>query len=101
MRLETRALALDWTERRLVADRTPGGRAGAAKASMIKLLVSELSQDIAELSLEALGARAGVDQHLALGLHPARSGVGPTYALLPAATYLNSRAAIWKTAVSP
>jgi alkylation response protein AidB-like acyl-CoA dehydrogenase len=97
-----------------MADRTVGGRAGEAKASMIKLLASELSQDIAELSLEALGARAGADQHKALGLHPARPGVGPTYALLPAAAYLNSRAAtifggsseiqksiIWKTAVRP
>jgi acyl-CoA dehydrogenase len=112
MGLEARAIALDWTERRLMANRTVGGRAGEAKASMIKLLASELSQDIAELSLEALGPRAGIDQHHALGLNPTRTRVGPLHALLPAAAYLNSRAAtifggsseiqkniIWKTAV--
>jgi alkylation response protein AidB-like acyl-CoA dehydrogenase len=60
---------------------------------MIKLLVTELNQDIAEITLEALGNRAPIDQHRALGMSPAEAGAGPPHALLPAAVYLNSRAA--------
>jgi acyl-CoA dehydrogenase len=92
MRLESRILAIDWTERRLVAARPVGGRAGEANASMMKLLVSELTQDIAELTLEALGNRAAIDQHRALGMHPMEPGSGGQHTLLPAATYLNARA---------
>ena len=93
MRLETRVLALDWMERRFVAARRVEAGAGDHRASMLKLLVSEVSQDVAELSLEALGVRAGIDQHRSLGTRPQSPGYGPPHALLPAAVYLNSRAA--------
>lgn len=93
IRLETRVLALDWMERRFVASRSAGGLGGGDRASMLKLLVTELDQDLAELSLEALGTRAGIDQHRALGASPLERGHGPPHSLLPAAIYLNSRAA--------
>jgi acyl-CoA dehydrogenase len=93
MRLETRVLALDWMERRFVSAQRVDGGVGADRASLFKLLVSEASQDLAELNLEALGVRSGIDQHRALGINPTEAGHGPAHALLPAAIYLNSRAA--------
>ena len=92
MQIEARVMAIDWTERLMVAARGTGDRAGAANASMMKLLASEVSQDIAELSLEALGVCAAVDQQEALGSRPTRPGWGLPHTLLPAAAYLNGRA---------
>jgi acyl-CoA dehydrogenase len=93
IRLETRVLALDWMERRFVASRRTDGPVGGDRASLLKLLVTEVDQDLAELSLEALGVRAGIDQHQALGTQPLEPAQGLPHALLPAAIYLNSRAA--------
>jgi acyl-CoA dehydrogenase len=93
MRLETRVLALDWMERRFVSAQRGDGGVGADRASLFKLLVTEVSQDLAELNLEALGVRSGIDQHRALGIDPVEPGHGPAHTLLPAAIYLNSRAA--------
>ena len=93
MQLETQVMAIDWTERRQVAGRRTGQTSGNATASMLKLIVSEATQKLAELTVEALGPRAAVDQRHALGMLANESGVGPDYALTPTAKYLNSRAA--------
>jgi alkylation response protein AidB-like acyl-CoA dehydrogenase len=93
MELETEVRAIDWTERRQIASRAAGEVAANSTASMLKLIVSETTQAIAQLSSEALGLRAGVDQRNALGMFANTAPIGPSHALTPTARYLNSRAA--------
>lgn len=91
--LETEVLAIEWTELRGIAGRTAGEAAGDANASMLKLIVSEATQKISELTVEALGQRGAVDQRDALGMFANGAGIGAPYALTPTARYLNARAA--------
>ena len=93
MELETEVRAIDWTERRQIASRAAGEVAVNSTASMLKLIVSEATQAIAQLSSEALGLRAGVDQRGALGMFANKAPIGADHALTPTARYLNSRAA--------
>ncbi|PZN95844.1 MAG: acyl-CoA dehydrogenase [Alphaproteobacteria bacterium] len=93
MRLEAEVLAIDWTERRNIAGRAVGERSGDATASMLKLIVSEATQKLTELTVEALGTRAGANQRHALGMSANAAVVGPDHALTPMARYLNARAA--------
>jgi alkylation response protein AidB-like acyl-CoA dehydrogenase len=60
---------------------------------MLKLIVSEATQAINQLSSEALGTRAAADQRHALGMHAKEAPIGAAHALTPTARYLNSRAA--------
>ncbi|WP_454884146.1 acyl-CoA dehydrogenase family protein [Sphingomonas oryzagri] len=92
-RLETEVLAIEWTELRGIAGRTAGEATGDANASMLKLIVSEATQKISELAVEALGQRGAVDQRDALGMFANGVGIGASYALTPTARYLNARAA--------
>ena len=91
--LETEVMAVDWTERRQAAKRSNGGSAGNTTASMLKLIVSETSQRISELSVEALGPHGWADQRGALGVGANEPVIGPDHALAPTARYLNARAA--------
>ncbi len=93
MDLETEVLAIDWTERRQIASRATGEIAANATASMLKLIVSEATQAINQVSSEALGLRAAADQRHALGMHANEAPIGGDQALMPTARYLNSRAA--------
>jgi alkylation response protein AidB-like acyl-CoA dehydrogenase len=90
--LEIQLMAADWTDRRLSSGHAVGESVGAAAASMKKLMGSERGQDVAELSVEALGLYATPDQRPALGVGANEPPVGPDYAALPAARYLNGRA---------
>ena len=93
MRLEAEVMAIDWTERRSIAGRAIGERSGDATASTLKLIVSEANQKLTELTLEALGTRAGTNQRHALGMAANDTVIGPDHALTPMARYLNARAA--------
>ncbi|WP_137787322.1 acyl-CoA dehydrogenase family protein [Sphingomonas sp. 3P27F8] len=93
MRLETEILAIDWTERRQIASRGTGEITSNVTASILKLTVSEAIQRLAQLTSEALGPYAAVDQRHALGMGANEDVVGPAYALTPTARYLNTRAA--------
>lgn len=93
MRLETQVMAIDWTERRQVAAMRTGQSVGNATASLLKLSVSETTQKLAELTIEALGPRAQADQRQALTMLANESVIGPDYALTLTARYLNTRAA--------
>jgi alkylation response protein AidB-like acyl-CoA dehydrogenase len=93
MELETEVLAIDWTERRQIASRAAGAVAANSTASMLKLIVSEATQSLNQLSSEALGTRAAADQRHALGMHANEAPIGAAHGLTPTARYLNSRAA--------
>lgn len=93
MRLETEVMAIDWTERRLIASLGTGQATNNAMASILKLSVSEMYQKLAQLTSEALGDHAMADQRHALGLHANEAPVGADHALAPTARYLNTRAA--------
>jgi len=84
--------ALDWTERRLSTGRAVGESVGNAAASMKKLGASEMGQKGEELMLEALGLYAAPDQRASLGVGANEPPVGPEYAAVPTARYLNGRA---------
>jgi acyl-CoA dehydrogenase len=85
--------ALDVAERQTAAALMAGRRVGDTTASQLKIAVSTLLQRITELGMGALGAYAAADQRDALGLGANSPPVGPDYALVPTAKYLNSRAA--------
>lgn len=92
MQLETEIMAIDWTERRQIASRGAGEAASNVMASILKLTVSEAGQKLNQLTSEALGPYAMVDQRHALGMGANEDVAGPSYALTPTARYLNSRA---------
>ncbi|HKP78976.1 MAG TPA: acyl-CoA dehydrogenase family protein [Phenylobacterium sp.] len=91
--LEIQVMALDWTERRLDAQRQTGGGIGNAAASLKKLCGSELAQRIEELTMRALGPYAAPDQNACLGSGANQMQIGPAYAAVPTARFLNGRAA--------
>lgn len=91
--LELEVMALDWTERRLGAQRSSGESVGNTAASMKKLRASELGQKIEELTMRALGHYAAPDQQAALGSGANEPPIGPDHAMTPTARYLNGRAA--------
>lgn len=92
MQLETEILAVEWTERRQIASRGAGEAGSNVTASILKLTVSEATQKLAQLTSEALGPYAMVDQRRALGMGANEDVVGPAYALTATARYLNTRA---------
>lgn len=92
MQLETEILAIDWTERRQIASRGAGEAGSNVTASILKLTVSEATQKLAQLTSEALGPYAMVDQRHALGMGANEDVVGPSHALTATARYLNTRA---------
>ncbi|MCF8709845.1 acyl-CoA dehydrogenase family protein [Rhizorhapis sp. SPR117] len=92
-KLETEILAVDWTERRTVTSQAAGSAVGDKMASILKLAVSEATQELSELLMEALGPVAWADQCNALGVGANADGIGPDYAIVPTASYLNARAA--------
>ena len=85
--------ALDVAERQTAAALMAGRKPGDETASRLKLTVSTLLQRITELGMGALGPYAAADQRHALGIGANAPPVGPDYALVPTAKYLNSRAA--------
>lgn len=91
--LDGEVMALEWTERRQAAARAAGAPAGNATASMLKLIVSETTQRIGELTLEVQGAYAAADQRPALAAGANEPGIGPPAALTTTVRYLNGRAA--------
>jgi alkylation response protein AidB-like acyl-CoA dehydrogenase len=93
MMLETEIMAIDWTERRQIASYQAGEITNDALASILKLVVSEATQKLAQLASEALGPYAAADQRHALGMMTNEAVIGAPYALTPTARYLNTRAA--------
>ena len=91
--LDVELQALDVAERQTAAALMAGRRVGDATASQLKMAVSTLLQRITELGMGALGPYGAADQRAALGLGANAAPVGPGYALVPTAKYLNSRAA--------
>jgi len=91
-KVEVDVLALDWLERRMAADLWVSEGLIAAAPSIKKLMASELSQQIAELAMEALGVYGAADQRTALGLGASEPPIGPDYAAVATARYLNGRA---------
>ena len=91
-KLEIQVMAVDWTERRLNAQRQAGESIGNAAASLKKLSASELSQKIEDLTMRALGIYALPDQRASLGSGANEPPVGPEYAATPTARFLNGRA---------
>lgn len=91
-RLEIELIAADWLERRLNSGRAIGESVGNSAASMKKLMASELGQQLAELTMEALGNYAAPDQRASLGMGANEPPIGPEYAVTPTARFLNGRA---------
>lgn len=89
---EVEIFAIDAMERVALAQSQAGASVGNAVASTKKLLASTVSQELARLTMSALGRTAWVDQDLfASGDHGAGS-YGPDHAFTPTAVYLNGRA---------
>lgn len=88
--LEVELIAVDFTERRVIASMTVGRNVGDATASMLKLKGSETLQKATELALEALGDYAAPYQREAL--EDGQQPIGPAFAAAPTAQYLNARA---------
>jgi alkylation response protein AidB-like acyl-CoA dehydrogenase len=78
-------------DKRISAALSSGQSVGAAGASIKKLMGSECGQQIAELTMQALGVYAAVDQRPSLGEGLA-DPFGPDYAMTPTAKFLNGRA---------
>ena len=89
--LEIEALASFLTEQRLIYSLPVGQNIGDATASLMKLSWSETTQKINQLTMDALGKYAAVDQHKATGPNATMEDVGPAYALTPTIHYLNDR----------
>lgn len=90
--LEIEIMALEWTSRRLSGASDAASSVGGVAASIKKLLGSQKTQDVAELTLEAIGVYAPADQRPALGNAPEEPPVGPEYAATATARYFNNRA---------
>ena len=78
-------------DKRISAALGAGDSVGSAGSSIKKLMSTECGQQTADLTMEALGVYAGVDQRPSLGEGLA-DPIGPTYAMTPTAKYLNGRA---------
>jgi acyl-CoA dehydrogenase len=85
--------ALDYSERRVVAQLSAGKPVGHATASMLKLKGSETMQRVTEIALEALGLYATVNQRHAQAPGSNEKTIGPDDGRPVSATYLNTRAA--------
>lgn len=85
-------LALDASERAVVASTQVGSNVGGVLAAALKITGSELYQRSAEFCVEALGDYAFPDQHESLPASSNISPIGPSYAARPSAKYLNNRA---------
>jgi alkylation response protein AidB-like acyl-CoA dehydrogenase len=90
--LEIEIRAAQALETRLRSGREVGESIGGAASSMKKLRGTEISQRIDSLAVEALGSYGYTDQRDGLGLGANVPPIGPDYALLPMARYLNNRA---------
>jgi alkylation response protein AidB-like acyl-CoA dehydrogenase len=90
--LEIRALALEATELRCLAEAERTGSPGPS-ASMLKVQSTEISQAISALAVEAAGAWALAYQPEVIGARGATAGVGPEKALTVMPFYFNNRAA--------
>jgi alkylation response protein AidB-like acyl-CoA dehydrogenase len=91
--LEIANMSIDMTERRVISKLSTGQNVGDATASMLKLLGAETLQKVTELAMRALGDYAMIDQTKARGWAPIAAAIGPRYACVPTARYLNMRAA--------
>lgn len=90
--VEIRLIAADRTEQNKRLAQPVGGSLSAADASLLKLLASELTQDVQELTMDVLGPYAAADQRAALEPNVTDDVIGPDHALTPTARYLNGRA---------
>lgn len=90
--LEIEIRAAQALESHLRGGRGVGESIGSVASSIKKLRGSEISQRIDSLAVEALGAYGYADQRSGLGLGANAAPIGPDYALLPMARYLNNRA---------
>jgi acyl-CoA dehydrogenase len=84
--------AVDMTERRVLSAFASGQKPGPA-SSMLKMVGTETMQQVDELSLEAAGLYAAVDQPAARAPGANVEPVGPDRSLIAMARYLNDRAA--------
>jgi alkylation response protein AidB-like acyl-CoA dehydrogenase len=89
--LEIEALAVEYTELRIKGAQQAGENPGAL-SSMVKIVGTELSQRMNELSVDLLGPALAPRQYEAL--QPGFEGgiIGPEYALTAMAEYINNRA---------
>ncbi|WP_374470000.1 acyl-CoA dehydrogenase family protein [Phenylobacterium sp.] len=89
---EIAALAIDISERRVLSALASGKNPGPA-SSMLKINGTEAMQRIDELSIEAAGSYAAVDQPQAREPGANVEPVGPRHSLTAMPRYLNNRAA--------
>jgi acyl-CoA dehydrogenase len=89
---EIATLAIDISERRVLSALASGKNPGPA-SSMLKINGTEAMQRIDELTIEAAGAYAEVDQPHAREPGSNVEPVGPAYSLTAMPRYLNNRAA--------
>lgn len=90
--LEIEIRAAQALESHLRGGRGVGESIGGVGSSIKKLKSTEIGQRIDSLAVEALGYYGVADQRDGLGLGANSAPIGPDYALLPAARYLNNRA---------
>jgi alkylation response protein AidB-like acyl-CoA dehydrogenase len=90
---EIKVEALDYSERRVIAQLSAGKPVGNATASMLKLNGTETMQLVTEIALEALGFYATVKQKSTQAPGANEKPIGPDYGTTVAAIYLNTRAA--------
>jgi len=84
--------AIEFAEHRMMAELARTGRPGAA-SSILKATGTEMTQRLDELSIEAAGAYAGIDQPGARTAGGNEAAVGPRSSLTAMPRYLNNRAA--------
>lgn len=89
--LEIEALAVEYTELRIKGAQQAGENPGAL-SSMVKIVGTELSQRMNELSVDLLGPALLPRQYEALDPHYTGDIIGPDYALTAMAEYINNRA---------
>jgi alkylation response protein AidB-like acyl-CoA dehydrogenase len=90
--LEIEIRAASALEAHFRSGRAVGESIGAVASSIKKLKSTEISQRIDSLAVEALGPYGAADQRDGHGLAASAEPIGPHYALLPTARYLNNRA---------
>jgi alkylation response protein AidB-like acyl-CoA dehydrogenase len=90
---EIKVEALDYSERRVIAQLSAGNPVGNATASMLKLSGTETMQLVTEIALEALGFYATAKQKSTQARGANEKPVGPDYGTTVTAIYLNTRAA--------
>jgi len=90
--LEIEIRAASALEAHFRSGRAVGESIGGVASSIKKLKSTEISQRIDSLAVEALGPYGAADQRDGRGLGSNGKPIGPDYALLPTAKYLNNRA---------